>query len=52
MADDSKWPKHPDGRNKKMGEMTKEERREQFRASTVRVLTGMGATEIKDETHV
>ena len=31
------WPKHPDGRNKKMGEMTPDERREQFRASLARL---------------
>lgn len=27
------WPTHADGTNKKMGEMTREEQREQFRAA-------------------
>ena len=33
---ESTWPKHPDGRNKTMGEMTKEERREQWFAAVAR----------------
>ncbi len=31
------WPKHPDGTPKKMGEMTREEQREQFEAAGARL---------------
>lgn len=31
------WPTHPDGRNKRMGEMTLDEQREQIRASCGRL---------------
>jgi hypothetical protein len=37
MSDDT-WPKHPDGRNKKMGEMTQDERRTQWKAAGARVM--------------
>lgn len=30
------WPKHPDGRNMKMGEMTPEQRRAQWKAAAER----------------
>lgn len=33
---ESNWPKHPDGRNKKMGEMTADERRTQWKAAADR----------------
>lgn len=31
------WPKHPDGRNMRLGEMTPEERRAQIKASVQRI---------------
>ena len=34
---DTPWPKHPDGRNKRMGEMTKDERRAQWQAAGQRL---------------
>ena len=37
MSDDT-WPKHPDGRNKKMCEMTQDERRTQWTAAGARVM--------------
>jgi hypothetical protein len=37
MSDDT-WPKHPDGRNKKMGEMTQDERRAQWKTAGARVM--------------
>jgi hypothetical protein len=33
---DNPWPKHPDGRNNKMGEMTADERRAQWKAAGAR----------------
>lgn len=33
----SDWPKHKDGRNKKIGEMTPEERRAVFKDAVLRV---------------
>jgi hypothetical protein len=33
---ESTWPKHPDGRNKKMGEMTADERRAQWKGAADR----------------
>jgi hypothetical protein len=35
------WPMHPDGRQKKMGEMTPEERKAQFKDAVQRVKTTM-----------
>lgn len=35
------WPKHADGRNKTMGEMTPEEKREQMRLSAQRLAIGI-----------
>lgn len=32
-----KWPTHPDGRNKRMGEMTREEQDAQIKASCARL---------------
>lgn len=31
------WPTHPNGKPKKMGEMTRDEQREQFRAAAKRL---------------
>lgn len=31
------WPKHPNGANKKIGEMTEAEKREQFAAAANRI---------------
>lgn len=36
-ADSAPWPKHPDGTNKTLGEMSKEERRQQVAKSVERV---------------
>lgn len=33
----SGWPKHPDGRPKKMGEMTREERLAQWRSASLKI---------------
>lgn len=37
MQNDDNWPKRPDGTNKTMGEMSREEQREQWRKSAQRV---------------
>lgn len=37
------WPKREDGTNKTMGEMTRDERRAQFKASIVRIKVEMEA---------
>ena len=36
------WPKHADGRPKKVGEMTREEKQEQFRLAAQRVQREFG----------
>lgn len=36
----STWPKHPDGSNKTIGEMTREEAQEQIRLSALRLKAG------------
>ena len=41
------WPTHPDGRPKKMGEMTPEERRAQFRDAAATVKTKMEAPAVQ-----
>lgn len=41
VGDGPPWPKHPDGRNKRMGEMTSEERRAQIQASAKRIADGL-----------
>lgn len=33
----STWPKHPDGTNKRVGDMTPEEKRAVFQAATLRL---------------
>jgi len=33
----NEWPKHPDGRPMKMGEMTREQQDEQFRKAVLRI---------------
>jgi len=33
----SAWPKHPDGKPKKMGEMTRDEQRAQWRSAATRL---------------
>jgi hypothetical protein len=38
------WPKHADGRPMKMGEMTSEQRREQFKNAAVRVTAELTKT--------
>nr|WP_280971514.1 hypothetical protein [Cupriavidus gilardii]WDE72654.1 hypothetical protein [Cupriavidus gilardii] len=35
------WPTHPDGRPKKIGEMTPEQRREQFKAAAQQALVNV-----------
>ena len=37
MTETSTWPKRPDGSNMTIGEMTPEQRREQFRRSVLRI---------------
>lgn len=39
------WPKHPDGRPMRLGEMTKEQRREQTLLAVRRVATEIKANE-------
>ena len=44
---DDTWPKHPDGRNKKMGEMTREEQVEQFGAACDRLQAEFNQPSVK-----
>jgi hypothetical protein len=37
MTEQSEWPKHPDGSNKRVGDMTPEESRAVFKAAGERV---------------
>ena len=41
------WPKHPDGQNMKMGEMTPEQRREQWKAAVARVKANIERPEMQ-----
>lgn len=41
----STWPTHPDGTNKTVGEMTKEERREVMRAAAERMAAKFNSAE-------
>lgn len=41
------WPKRPDGTNKTMGEMTPEERREQFEAAAQRLKAELESPEMQ-----
>lgn len=43
----SEWPKHPDGRNKKIGEMTREEADAVTRAAVEHVAKEFGAIGVK-----
>lgn len=43
----SDWPKRPDGRNKKVGEMTPDERREVFAASAKRLAAEFQRPEVQ-----
>jgi hypothetical protein len=47
MADDN-WPKHANGENKTIGEMTEEERRPILRAAFLRSKIGARFPEYKD----
>ena len=47
----STWPTHPNGSPKKIGEMTHEERRAQFRAAILRLKPEMESTEFAAALH-
>lgn len=42
------WPTHPDGRLKKMGEMTKAEQREQIRLACLKVKRELESPQMRD----
>ncbi len=41
------WPKHPDGSNKKMGEMTQDERSAQWKAAGARLQAEFDRPEVR-----
>ena len=43
----TEWPKHPDGRPMKMGEMTRDQQRVQIKASVQRVKAEFEAPEMQ-----
>jgi hypothetical protein len=48
MTEQSEWPKHPDGSNKRVGDMTPEERRAVFKAAGIRLKAELERPEVQE----